>query len=300
MSQTLLLGNGPLALALCAEGGACTSLRWQGPGEAGFAVLQPRPADSAEPFKQASFALTPYSNRLFGGQLITPTGALTLPNNHPAQPMPLHGVGWRLAWQLSQHGGDSAGLRYHYQPDAHWPFEHECHQQVRLGPTTAHFEMTLRNLSPGSMPAGLGFHPCFALDDDSLIDFTAASVWTQDSQGKPLAEAPSAGDPRFDFAAPRQAMDVVQDHCHANWQGTATLAHPTRQISVTLTASPELDHLMIYRQPGKAWLCVEPVSHATGAFSLPGLNQAASGARWLQAGESLTVWMELRVDSHSG
>jgi aldose 1-epimerase len=295
MSQTLLLSHGPLSLALCEEGGACTSLRWQARGQAGFEVLEPRPAGSVEVFKQASFALTPYSNRLFGGQLITPDATLTLPNNHPAQPMPLHGVGWRLAWQLSQRSADSAELRYHYQPDAHWPFEHECSQQVRLSPTVARFEMSLRNLSPGPMPAGLGFHPCFALEEDSLINFAAASVWTQDSHGRPQTEAASAGKPRFDFAAPRQAMDVVQDHCHAHWQGTATLTHPARRISVTLTASPELDHLMIYRQPGMPWLCVEPVSHATGAFSLPGLNQATSGARWLQAGESLTVWMELRL-----
>ncbi len=294
MSQTLLR-SGPLSLALEAEGGACTALHWQGPVGADFALLQPRSAGSTEVFEQPSFALTPYSNRLFGGQLITPAGSLTLPNNHPLQPMPLHGVGWRLMWQLSQSSADSADLHYHHRPDAHWPFEHECSQQVRLSPTAARFSMTLRNLSPGPMPAGLGFHPCFALDEDSLIDFAAESVWTKDEQGQALVEAAPADDPRFDFAAPRMAMDVAQDHCHAHWHGPATLTHPARQLSVRLTASPELDHLMVYRKPGKAWLCVEPVSHATGAFSLGGLNQTASGARLLQAGESLTVWMDLRV-----
>ena len=294
MSPTLLR-KGPLSLELCAEGGACTALRWEGPQQAGWQVLQPRPSGSNEAFQLPSFALTPYSNRLFGGQLITPAGTLTLPNNHPGQPMPLHGVGWRLPWQLSQPSADSADLHYHHRPDAHWPFEHECSQQVRLSSTTARFSMTLRNLSPRPMPAGLGFHPCFALDEDSLIEFAAESVWTQDSHGQPLAKVASAGNPRFDFAAPRKAMDVVQDHCHAHWQGTATLTHPARQITVTVTASPELDHLMIFRKPGHAWLCVEPVSHATGAFSLAGLNQATSGARLLQTGESLTVWMDLRV-----
>jgi aldose 1-epimerase len=90
-------------------------------------------------------------------------------------------------------------------------------------------------------------------------------------------------------------MEIVQDHCHAGWRGPVCLTHPRRQIALSVTASAELEHLMVYRRPGQPWLCLEPVSHATGALSLPALNTPASGARLLAPGERWSVWMNLRV-----
>ena len=291
----LSLHCGALSLDLTSAGGACTALRWQVPGADAFNVLQPRAAQSEERFEQPSYALVPYSNRLFDGQLITPTGPITLPGNHRLHPIPIHGVAWRTDWQTHQTGEASATLHYRHTADAHWPFAHECTQQVSLGPDTAHFALTLRNLSDQPMPAGLGFHPWFAVDEDSTVDFTAASVWTQDAQGRPLAAVPAGNEARFDFARPRPAMDVVQDHCHVNWHGPARLTHPRRQLAVELTASADLSHLMVYRRPGQAWLCLEPVSHATGALSLPALNTAACGARLLAPGASWSAWMTLAI-----
>ena len=291
----LSLRCGAMSLDVTSAGGACTALRWQAPGFDAFDVLQPRAAQSEERFEQPSFALVPYSNRLFGGQLITPAGAITLPGNHPLHPIPIHGVAWRTDWQTRQTGQASATLHYRHKADAHWPFAHECTQQMSLSPDTARFELILRNLSDQPMPAGLGFHPWFAVDEDSAVEFAAAKVWTQDAQGRPLAAVPAGDEARFDFAHPRRAMDVEQDHCHADWQGPARLTHPHRQLTVEVTASADLAHMMVYRRHGQPWLCLEPVSHATGAFSLPALNTAACGVRLLAPGAAWSVWMTLAI-----
>lgn len=291
----LSLQFGALSLHLLSAGGACTALRWQMPGADAFDLLQPRKGPSQERFEQPSFALVPYSNRLFGGQLLTPQGPLTLPRNHSLHPIPVHGLGWRVDWQIRQTSDSSAWLHYRHPADAHWPFAHDCTQEISLDQDTAHFTLSLRNLSDRPMPAGLGFHPWFAMGEDSTVCFEAGSVWSQDAQGRPLAAQPATDEARFDFGRPRLAMDVVQDHCHANWQGPVRVTHGRRQLLVEVTASAELGHLMIYRRPGQPWLCLEPVSHATGALSLPALNTAACGARLLAPGASWSVWMKLAV-----
>ena len=40
---------------------------------------------------------------------------------------------------------------------------------------------------------------------------------------------------------------------------------------------------------------MEPVSHATGAWSLSALHGNANGKRYIAPGRSSPVWMELRV-----
>ncbi len=117
----------------------------------------------------------------------------------------------------------------------------------------------------------------------------------KDGQGLPTASLPAGSAPEFEFSSQRLAMEVVQDHCHAGWREPICLTHPRRQMTLSITASAELKHLMVYRRPGQPWLCLEPVSHATGALSLPELNTPGSGARLLAPGERWSVWMNLRV-----
>jgi galactose mutarotase-like enzyme len=45
------------------------------------------------------------------------------------------------------------------------------------------------------------------------------------------------------------------------------------------------------------WLCAEPVSHATGAWSLPQIHQASAGLRWLSPGGQFQGWMALSVSA---
>jgi aldose 1-epimerase len=258
-------------------------------------LLQPRSKASQEHFEQPSFPLVPYSNRLFAGQLLTPEGALTLPCNHARHPIPVHGLGWRANWSTRQLNAHSAEQQHYHEADVHWPFAYDCTQHVSLSEDAAHFTLSLCNLSDRPMPAGLGFHPWFAIDEDSTVCFAAEAVWMKDGQGLPATALPAGSAPEFEFSSPRLAMEIVQDHCHAGWRGPVCLTHPRRQIALSVTASAELEHLMVYRRPGQPWLCLEPVSHATGALSLPALNTPASGARLLAPGERWSVWMNLRV-----
>ena len=294
MNPAIQLRLGTLELTLePALGGCCSALRYHRRANAPVDLLRPLASGITDPFESGCFVLVPYSNRLFGQRLLMRNSeALTLPLNRNPGRHPVHGVGWTKRWNVESSANAHATLAYHHAPDAHWPFEHACTLTVTLTTECARFELALRNLSNDSMPAGLGFHPYFALDPDALVRFAADSVWQQDAEGVPCSLDPVQANPRFDFARLRPAAAVELNHCFANWTGAAELRRPLHGLTVQVTADPGLSHLVVYRPPAQRWICIEPVSHATGALSLERVNH---GVRWLAPGATAQASMAIRV-----
>ena len=297
MANPLALRWGPLSLLMDLDSGACKQLRWterdnDNPVDL-LAWHQPQPIH--KPFEVGSFVLVPYSNRLFGGQLLSPNGTFTLPGNHPESDTPVHGLGWRKNWQLIVREPQRVVLVYSHASDAHWPFSHTCEQTVTLNHAEVMFHLKLCNIDAQPMPAGLGFHPWFALDNESHVRFGPTSVWLHDERGWPALNAPAIGQENFDFSQWRLAQAVHQNHCHSDWSGQAELKLHEKKLSIQLSASPNLNHLMVYRKPGQDWLCLEPVSHATGAFSLPHVKMVRPEDHLLAPGDSMEAWMRIGV-----
>ena len=135
-----------------------------------------------------------------------------------------------------------------------------------------------------------------SIDADTLVSFRTAGAWLQDAQGVPQRIETGVADPHFDFEQPRLASEVELNHCFAGWDGVAELSRPSQGLSLRLVADPGLAHLMVYRPAAQAWLCLEPVSHATGAFSLKALCMPENGVRWIEPKESARVSMNIRID----
>jgi len=101
----------------------------------------------------------------------------------------------------------------------------------------------------------------------------------------------------FDFHTRRLAHGIVLNHCLDGWSGAVTITRTAHGLQLRMTASPLLRHLVVYRTIGQPWLCIEPVSHATGALSLPELHHAPYGARMLAPGATEHAWMRFQVIS---
>lgn len=289
------LRRGALELqVLPAQGACCAALIHHAPGRAALHLLRPLPDGSQDLFESAAYVLVPYSNRLFGQRLLAGAGNVRqIARNRPGLADPVHGVGWMKAWSVTGHSPDRLTLASRHEADAHWPYTHACELQLAVDDSQACFRLTLRNLSETPMPVGLGFHPFLAIDDDSEVFFRTAGRWEQDAQGLPTRLAPSPYSPTQGLRA--AALEL--NHCHSGWSGTLRLTRPRHGISVEMRASKELDHLQVYRRPGVPWLCAEPVSHATGAWSLPQVHHASAGLRWLPPGAEFQGWMAISVRS---
>lgn len=203
------------------------------------------------------------------------------------------------AWGIEAQTPDQVQLVYRHAANAHWPFAMECTQRIALTDDGVQWEAGICNVGTEAMPVGLGFHPRFALSPDALVTLAAPTVWLQDEHGQPVNPVPVQLDPRFDYGTPQPAHSLVLNHCFAHWSGVATLDRPVDQLSVRVSASPTLRHLMVYRLPGAPWLCVEPVSHATGALSLEAMDPTRDGVQVLLPGQRLSGAMDIRLRDYS-
>lgn len=294
----VVLHRGPLQLTLLPHRGACwAALLLHRPGQAPLPLLRPLPAGSDDLFASAAYVLVPYSNRLFGQRLLTGAGeALQIALNRPGIGDPVHGVGWMKAWTVQARADEAVTLACAHAADSHWPFDHVCQMRIALGMdrVVLHLRVVNRGLQP--MPVGAGFHPFLAIDEDSVLSFSATGRWEQDAQGLPTRRVPADASAEAGLPAAR----LVLNHCFAGWSGPVRLRRPRHRIAVSLRADAALGHLQIYRPPGMPWLCAEPVSHATGAWSLPQVHQPDAGLRWLAPGGTFEVLVRLSVETDPG
>ena len=297
MVEPLHLRNGPMALDVMPGTGACwQALRYSPMGRPTVDILRRIPDMGGDPFSSGGFALVPWSNRLFDGHLITVDQTLVLPANREGIPHPVHGLGWQSHWQIAYVGAAAAMVICEHVASNSWPFDYQCTQAFRLIGQCVRVDLAMINTSCHSMPVGAGFHPWLVADKCDTVCFNAATVWQQNTSGWPVRECNLTGTNSFDFRIPRALGNVLLNHCYGGWQGGATLERRAHGICVRLKASSQLAHLVVYRTREDPWICIEPVTHATGAWSLPALHSAAQGVKWLEPGARLSVWMEIHVE----
>jgi aldose 1-epimerase len=83
------------------------------------------------------------------------------------------------------------------------------------------------------------------------------------------------------------AEEVAMDNTFSGWNRHVEIIWPEWRASLTMTADPLLQFLVVFTPPGEGFFCVEPVSNCTDAFNMPA--EGESGARILAPGETLAA-----------
>ncbi|NVO08003.1 MAG: hypothetical protein HXX19_19685 [Rhodoferax sp.] len=89
------------------------------------------------------------------------------------------------------------------------------------------------------------------------------------------------------------SLDI--DHCFDGWDGQLQLS----EGGLRMTVSSDLDCLVVYTQPGRNSMAIEPVSHVNNALALArqrGQSPASLGIRVLQPGDSFAARMRIQVE----
>jgi aldose 1-epimerase len=276
--QTLQVGG--LRLTLDPElGGAITSLTHDGED-----LLRPTPEGATDVLQTACFPLVPYANRIADGRFSFGGRTAALSRNMAGQAHPLHGDGWRGAWQVEARGPDFVSLAF--EPETtEWPWRYRASQAFRLRPDSLTVELAVTNLDDAPGPFGLGFHPYFPHSATARLTARTTGIWRSSADLLPVELAPAA--PWADGAAVR--TEELVDHCHTGWAGPARIDLGSDRRSLELTASPELGWLHVFAPPGEDFFCVEPVSHAPNAVNMA--DPAANGVRVLAPGQTFSAWM---------
>lgn len=280
-----------LEVDLCPElGGAVAGFRING-----FPLLRPW-NEEVSVRRMAAYPLVPYSNRIAEGQFSVEGQNYTLAKNFGNHPHSLHGIGWQRQWQLVPVNQSQAKLVLEHQANgdnaASWPFSFRAEQTITLEQSGLTLSMTCQNLSDSVMPVGLGWHPFFPRHQGIELAFKASHVWR--NSDRMLPEALVELLPEWDFSTSRAVDYPALDNCFAHWNGAAYVHWPAQGITVEITGSQLLRHLVVMVPPEPAdFLAVEPVSHANNAINQPQPEQ--HGLRFLLPQQSASVEMNLTI-----
>lgn len=219
------------------------------------------------------YPLVPFSGRIANGRFTFDGREIVLAPNWPGVRHPMHGDGWARPWAVAQSDSCSADLVYEHDGREGWPFRYRARQAWRLADDALVVGMGLENLEDRPVPAGLGLHPFFVRDGETELTCLAQHVWRTDAEVLPTERI--AVPPEWDFAVARRVSPIALDNGFDGWDGRAVIAWPRVGLRLTLEATEPFRNLVLYVPPGRAYFCVEPVSHLPGTI---GATRLAAGA----------------------
>lgn len=235
--------------------------------------------------KTAMFPMVPYSNRIRGGYFIYWGIRRTVPPNHPHVQDPLHGEGWQTAWTVVQASEDSVTLRFEHDGKSGFPFAYSAQQSFILKDGHLTVELKIKNNGGIPMPCGLGVHPFFPKDEDTLVRFKTKTVWAHESA--PPRERPIKTPPEWQFEKGLKISELELDTCFGGFDGQAEITWPSRGYKINIEAKNDFNHVVVWTPEGEDFFCVEPVTNANDAFNLASRGIAGTGIKTLDPKESL-------------
>ena len=244
-----------------ALGGAIMAFDWR--GEPVF-----RPADGPCILDAASFPLVPFSNRIAHGRFTTSGHEVHLSPNFPGSnhPHPLHGFGWLAQWDVVTQDATSARIVHGYSgPD--WPWPYVASQHIVLDEGGLTITLSVRHEGASPMPCGLGLHPRFPCNGQTMLRSLHHAEVEVDGENLPIAthHAPHP----MDYWDGRPAMSRNVDTAYLDRVGSIFIQWPDRALEAVITPSASLRHTVIYTPANADFFCVEPVTHGTNSFNAP-------------------------------
>jgi aldose 1-epimerase len=235
------------------------------------------------------FPLVPFCNRIAHGRFAFRENYVDLPPNFPGtwHPHALHGYGWLSAWQVADRDGASARLVHeHHVGD--WPWHYRAEQYIAITEQGLEMALSVTNLGSDTMPAGLGFHPYFPLDDSVIYQGNHQREWRTSDDGLPIE--PSDADQATNWWRGGPVGSRVVDTIYEGREGALVVFRPSTNVRIDMNPSPDLTCTGVYVDPQAGIFCIEPLSHPTDA-----INRSVGAMRMLAEGETMTASLSVRA-----
>jgi aldose 1-epimerase len=250
--------------------------------------FRPAPAEAIakkDVLAMAHFPLVPFSGRIRDARLRFAGREYTLPNNVPWERNTLHGDGWQRPWRVVSQSGNRVEMELAHD-GSWWPWRTLARQRFELGEGRLEISLSLTNQSDEAMPAGIGLHPWFPASAGVRLTARAGKVFQVD-KGNLFTEVTPVP-PRWDFSRGLSLAGTNLNNGFSEWDGLAVIDWPEWRARMTIEASAQLSHLVVYTPPGESYFCAEPVSHSVDAFNLEAAGVSGNGTMVLKPGETLS------------
>lgn len=246
------------------------------------ALFRPAPKGVTDVGDTGCWPLVPFVNRVRDGRFSFRGREVQLSPNLPPQKHPLHGQGWRGCWRVESASPTAAQLAFDHPP-GEWPWAYTARQAFRLDASGLGITLDCTNEADTAMPCGLGLHPWFPCDAETVLDAPVAGVWTVDDELMPVEARPATG--RYALQH-RHIAGADLDNGYYGWSGRAEIAWPG---FATLTMSAPVSRFQVYAPPSGEIFVAEPVTHANAALNAPEAEWSALGLRVLEPGETMSL-----------
>ena len=207
----------------------------------------------------------------------------TLPLTQGHFQLPQHGFARTMAWALEELG--EPGVRLVLEDDAasraQFPFPFRLELEYRLEPKALAITARVQHRGEpdsGAMPFSLGLHPYLAVSDPAAVDLVGLPAHCLDHHTMEPA------DTRSRLQELGRGVDLL---CAAS--GPVRLLDPAAGRTITLESSPPFDRVVIWTDPPRPMVCLEPWTGPRGALI------SGEGRLELAAGESLELNARYRV-----
>jgi aldose 1-epimerase len=277
-----------------AQGGLVTALTWCAPDERVVPLLFGQGdaiASRAHPNMFGLWPLVPFANRAYGGVIDDGIDAFTVPQNDPATGSAIHGFGLQSIWDVTKHGSDRMVMQHDkvLEP-ASGPYAYRSTLTVSLRSDHARIELAVVNRSARTLPFGLGLHPWFPRHADTLVLARAKATLSFHPGGyKASCVTQCEGGGAFALPSPitsGTAQSMI------GWEGQAIISSRENGLGITIDASENARHPVLWAPPVSDFVCFEPQSHAIGSPSEVIARKAAPLTR-LEPGQAMSIWMTI-------
>jgi aldose 1-epimerase len=179
-----------------------------------------------------------------------------------------------------------ARLELRHDADQDWPYDFVATLNILLAEDVLSQQLTIWNTDKRRMPAGLGFHPYFPVDDGTGLQANWHGVWETSPDYIPVEHRPLAQ--RGAILPARWTVN----HCFTGWDRQAVLVYD--QHTVTLQGGANCGFVQCYQPgPGSGFIAIEPVTHVPNAHHIETALPGETGLRYLEPNESLATTMSM-------
>lgn len=236
----------------------------------------------------SAYPLVPYSNRIAGGKFNFRGRDYQLKPNFEGEENTIHGNGWERPWKLELLEEHKATFVLHHNPPTdpvdQWPFAYKAYITYEVSGDGLAVYMQITNKDDKIQPVGMGFHPYIPRYNKVELGFSAQSIWNNGSDHLP--EGRMFIDGRWSFDHMREVNHKEKlDNCYAGWQRILFIRWKNIGMNLTVTASNNFDHLVIYTPTDYPYFTAEPATNMNNAINMPEISDR--GLYLLKPNESI-------------
>jgi galactose mutarotase-like enzyme len=176
-----------------------------------------------------------------------------------------------------------------------FPFDFKIIMHVVLTDRTFHIDVKIKHNRPKLndcilMPVASGWHPYFSLDQKpAQVQIPARTVFpvtAQGAAGKPTSATSMLSDPPWTLPHADLKSLILSD---LTSQESTLKTFQKPDVVISSGPAAVMNHIVTWSNQVQDFICIEPW------MSLPDAVATPSGCKWLAAGETLSMWLDIKA-----